>query len=254
MTGESPLPSKSTGKPQGSPSEPGGFLASFGVSIQEDVLTLALTHRSWAYEHMPALHNERLEFLGDSVLGLAVTSRLFADFPELAEGELTLRRAAIVSSGALADIARSMDLGRHIRLGRGERRSGGPEKDSILADTLEALIGAVYVSEGPQQADIFVRALTEPLFAQIEHLVTMFDPKTTLQEEAAARREGFPVYIVEGSGPHHDRLYTAKVSLDNFSGEGTGTNKKSAELLAARSVIEQLRNAGKLKTVTNGDA
>ncbi len=249
MAGNNDFPPMNTRKPQGSQSEPGGFLASFGVTVRPELLDLALTHRSWAYEHKAAPHNERLEFLGDSVLGLAVTSRLYADFPALTEGQLTMRRAAIVSSNALSGIARTIGLGEHIKLGRGEKRSGGREKDSILADTVEAIIGAVYLSEGPAAADRFVRELTDPLFANIEHLVVLFDPKTTLQEEAVARGEGFPSYTVEGSGPNHERLYTAKVTLGGFHGEGTGTNKKAAELLAARSVIEQLRAAGDLRTV-----
>lgn len=252
MTGD--IPSKHTGKPQVSQGDSGGFLGSFGITVQDDLLRLALTHRSWAYEHGAAPHNERLEFLGDSVLGLAVTARLFEDFPDLPEGQLTLRRAAIVSSGALAGIARTIGVGEHVKLGRGERRSGGREKDSILADTVEAIIGAVYLSAGPTHAERFVRELTDPLFAELESLVLFFDPKTTLQEEAVARGEGFPSYSVTESGPNHDRVYTARVSLDGVDGEGSGSNKKAAELLAARDVVEQLRAAGKLRTVVNVDA
>lgn len=254
MTGNETFPSKHTGKPQGSQGEPGGFLAPFGVTVQEELLNLALTHRSWAYEHDAAPHNERLEFLGDSVLGLAVTARLYSDFPELSEGQLTLRRAAVVSSTALAGIARSIGIGEQVKLGRGERRSGGQEKDSILADTLEAIIGAVYVSEGPVTAERFVRDITGSLFENLEHLVVFFDPKTTLQEEAVARGQGFPTYAVEGSGPNHDRRYTAEVLLDGFRGEGTGSNKKAAELLAARSVIEQMRGADQLRTIQRRNA
>lgn len=252
MTGNQ-VPSN-TGKPQGSQDDPGGFLAPFDVSVREELLTLALTHRSWAYEHGAAPHNERLEFLGDSVLGLSVTARLYSEFPDLPEGELTLRRAALVSSAALAGIARTIGLGAHIRLGKGERRSGGRDKDSILADTVEAIIGAVYLSAGPAEADRFVRELTDPLFADVERLVLFFDPKTTLQEEAVARGQGFPVYTVEGSGPNHDRIYTATVSLDGLHGVGIGSNKKAAELVAARDVVDQLREAGRLLTVTRSDA
>lgn len=249
MTGNFSSPSHQSRKPQGSQSEPCGFLAPFDVHVEPELLAQALTHRSWAYERGDAPHNERLEFLGDSVLGLSVTSRLYLEFPELSEGELTLRRAALVSSHALARIARSIDLGQHLKLGKGERRSGGREKESILADTVEAIIGAVFVSAGPEAADRFVQQLTDPLFATVEHLVLFFDPKTTLQEEAAARGEGFPQYVVVGEGPNHNRVFTAKVSLDGFLGEGSGTNKKSAELLAAKQVVEQLRDAGKLLTV-----
>src|SRR6478609_11829948 len=127
-----------------------------GVDIDPELLSLALTHRSWAYEHGQVPHNERLEFLGDSVLGQAVTVRLFTRYPELDEGALAKRRASVVSTVALADVGRRIGLGEHILLGRGEHLTGGDDKDSILADTVEALIGATYISNGPDAATALV--------------------------------------------------------------------------------------------------
>lgn len=252
MTGNAhSLPSPDTGKPLGSSiDEPGGFLAQFGLTIDAELLRLALTHRSWAFEHGGAPHNERLEFLGDSILGQAVTVRLFRNFPDLSEGELAKRRAALVSSTALAEIARRIYLGPSIKLGKGERKTGGRNKDSILADTLEAVIGAVFLSEGPEIADDFVGQLTEPLLADPERFTVLLDPKTTLQEEAAARGLPHPSYELTGDGPNHDRTYTATVNLEGIAGSGTGTSKKLAELAAARSVVQQLQDQGELRTAT----
>ncbi|WP_233615334.1 ribonuclease III [Leucobacter chromiisoli] len=212
------------------------------------MLELALTHRSWAFEHGAAPHNERLEFLGDSILGQAVTVKLYLDYPELSEGELAKRRAALVSTVALARVARGLDLGASLRLGRGEEQSGGREKESILADAVEAVIGAVYLSTDPETAAGFVRALIAPLLAdpeRFEETLALFDPKTALQEEAAARGLPHPSYLVTGEGPDHDRRYTAVVRLEDISGTGTSTSKKGAELLAARDAVEQLRAAGR---------
>ncbi len=230
------------GTPQG---DPGGFLAAFGVAIDPGLLELALTHRSWAYEHGGAPHNERLEFLGDSILGQAVTVKLYRDYPALNEGELAKRRAALVSTVALAEIARGLGLGDELRLGRGEELTGGREKDSILADTVEAIIGAVYLSTDPETTAGFVRQLIEPLLADPDRFTVSLDPKTLLQEEAAARGLPHPPYTTTGTGPDHDRRYTARVSVDGVTGTGVGTSKKGAELAAARDAVEQLRSAGR---------
>jgi ribonuclease-3 len=139
-----------------------------GVDIDPELLSLALTHRSWAYENGQVPHNERLEFLGDSVLGQAVTVRLFTGHPELEEGALAKRRASVVSTVALAEIARGIGLGAHLKLGRGEDLTGGRDKDSILADTTEAIIGAAYLSAGPDAATGLVLRLVEPLLADPE--------------------------------------------------------------------------------------
>lgn len=229
-------------KPSSSPErEPGGFLAPFDVHVDAALLELALTHRSWAYEHGGAPHNERLEFLGDSILGQAVTVKLYNDYPDLSEGELAKRRAALVSSVALAEVARGIGIGSEVRLGVGEERTGGRQKDSILADTVEAIIGAVYLSTDTETAAAFVLRLVEPLLDDPERFTVALDPKTSLQEEAAARGLPHPPYETTGEGPDHDRRYTARVSLAGVTGTGTGTSKKAAELVAARDAVAQLR-------------
>lgn len=229
--------------PPGSPSgEPGGFLSSFGVAVDPELLQLALTHRSWAYEHGGAPHNERLEFLGDSILGQAVTVKLYRDYPDLSEGELAKRRAALVSTVALAEVARGLGLGAELRLGKGEELTGGRDKDSILADTVEATIGAVYLSTDPETAAQFVRELIAPLLEDPDRFTVALDPKTSLQEEAAARGLPHPAYEVTGEGPDHDRRFTARVELAGAVGTGRGTSKKAAELAAARDAVAQLRS------------
>ncbi|QIK64662.1 ribonuclease III [Leucobacter viscericola] len=228
---------------------PDGFLSSFGVSIDPELFSLALTHRSWAYEHGGAPHNERLEFLGDSILGQAVTVKLYRDYPELTEGELATRRAALVSTVALAEVAHGLGLGSHLRLGKGEELTGGREKDSILADTVEAIIGAVYLSTDTETAAAFVRALIEPLLADPDRFTASLDPKTSLQEAAAARGLPHPPYETSGTGPDHARRFTSRVTLDAarglgaVTGLGRGTSKKAAELAAARDAMRQLRDS-----------
>lgn len=222
---------------------PGGFLDPFGVAVDPELLTLALTHRSWAYEHGGAPHNERLEFLGDSILGQAVTVQLYRDFPSLNEGELAKRRAALVSTVALAEIARGLDLGASLRLGRGEALTGGREKESILADTVEAVIGAVFLSTDPATANRFVLDLIAPLIADHERFLNALnalDPKTSLQVEASKRGLPNPQYTTSGSGPDHDRRYRSKVSLGDVTGRGEGTSKKTAELGAAQDALTRL--------------
>lgn len=239
---EDSLPHTEREKPPGSPEgEPGGFLQPFGVAVEPELLLLALTHRSWAYEHGGAPHNERLEFLGDAILGQAVTVKLFQDYPELPEGELAKRRAALVSTVALAEVARGISLGASLRLGRGEELTGGRNKDSILADTVEAVIGAVFVSTDPATANRFVLELIAPLIADPDRFTVALDPKTTLQQAAAARGLPHPLYETTGTGPDHDRRYLATVSLEEVSGRGEGTSKKAAELAAARDAVAQLR-------------
>lgn len=244
----------STEQPPSSPlssledsSDLGGFLAPFGVQADIELLQQAVTHRSWAYENGGAPHNERLEFLGDSILGQAVTVQLFADYPDLSEGELSRRRAALVSSAALAEVARGINLGAHLRLGVGEERSGGREKESILADAVEAVIGAVYLSTSNDVAARFVLSLIEPLLADPERFTISLDPKTTVQEEADARGVPRPAYEIVGSGPDHDRRFHATVTLDQFQGEGAGISKKAAEIAAARQLILAITERGELR-------
>nr|WP_237464654.1 ribonuclease III [Leucobacter luti] len=202
---------------------------------------LALTHRSWAYEHGGAPHNERLEFLGDSILGQAVTVKLYRDYPELSEGELAKRRAALVSTTALAEVARALGIGAVLKLGRGEDLTGGREKESLLADSVEAIIGAVYLSAGAAEAERFVLRLMETLLVDPDRFTDALDPKTALQQEAARRGLPHPPYDTTGSGPDHDRRYASRVTVDRVTGYGTGTSKKNAELAAARDAVSQLR-------------
>ncbi|MGC5171066.1 ribonuclease III [Microbacterium sp. DT81.1] len=204
-----------------------------GVDIDPELLSLALTHRSFAYENGGLPHNERLEFLGDSVLGQAVTVMLFTRHPELDEGALAKRRSSVVSTLALAEVARTIGLGEYLMLGRGEEQTGGRDKDSILADTMEAVIGATYLSVGPEAATALVLRLTEPLLADPERYGAAMDPKTSLQELAARVGAAPPVYSVESTGPDHDRLFTATVRVGEVLTQGTGSSKKSAEMAAA---------------------
>lgn len=204
------------------------------VELDPELLLLALTHRSFAYENGGIPTNERLEFLGDSILGQAVTVRLFTEHPELDEGELAKRRASLVSSVALAEVARAIGLGRYIRLGRGETLTGGADKPSILADTVEAIIGAVYLDRGGDAATDLVLRLVAPLMEDPERFGAAMDPKTSLQEIAARRGAAAPVYVVTESGPDHNKHFVATVAVgDLVSASGEGSSKKQAEMAAA---------------------
>ena len=215
-------------------------MAPFGLSLSPQLLTLALTHRSYAFEHNLREHNERLEFLGDAILGQAVTLKLYSDYPDLSEGELAKRRASLVSSSALAEVARSLKLGDALLLGRGEQQTGGQDKSSILADALEAVIGAVFLDLGQDAATAFIHALMAQLLEDPARFTTGLDPKTTLQELAASLGEPLPVYTVDGDGPDHSRVFTARVTVNGCTGTGVGTSKKAAEIAAARDACEQL--------------
>lgn len=210
------------------------LLERLGVEIDPGLLTLALTHRSYAYENGGIPTNERLEFLGDSILGQAVTVMLYRSYPHLEEGDLAKRRASLVSSVALAEIARAFDLGPFILLGRGETQTGGHSKTSILADTVEAIIGAVYLDKGGDVATAFVLRLIEPLLGDPNRFGVSMDPKTSLQEVAAHRSTGAPVYEITESGPDHNKTFEATVTLgDLVTGSGSGSSKKQAEMNAA---------------------
>ncbi|QEO15711.1 ribonuclease III [Agromyces intestinalis] len=204
------------------------------VRLDPDLLLLALTHRSFAYEHGGIPTNERLEFLGDSILGQAVTVRLYRDHPDLDEGELAKRRASLVSSVALAEVGRAIGLGRYIRLGRGETLTGGADKPSILADTVEAIIGATYLDRGGDEATALVMRLIGPLMRDASRFGAAMDPKTSLQEIAARKGAPAPVYVVSESGPDHNKHFVATVAVgDLVTASGDGTSKKQAEMAAA---------------------
>jgi ribonuclease-3 len=213
-----------------------------GRQIDPGLLELALTHRSFAYENGGLPTNERLEFLGDSILGQAVTVMLYREYPLLPEGDLAKRRASLVSSAALAEIARGIGLGDFVRLGRGETLTGGRDKSSILADTVEAVIGAVYLNSGMDAATTFVLGLLQPLLADPGHFGVSMDPKTSLQEAAARVGAGVPVYSVSESGPDHSKVFIATVTVGtSVTATGQGTSKKHAEMAAALQAWTSLR-------------
>ena len=202
--------------------------------LDAELLDRALTHRSFAYENGGLPTNERLEFLGDSVLGVVVTDTLFRAHPDLSEGRLAKLRAAVVNARALAEVARTIDLGRHIKLGRGEESTGGRNKSSILSDTVEALIGAVYLSGGFESASEVVHLLFDPLMENAARLGAGLDWKTSLQELAAAAALGTPEYHVDESGPDHEKQFVASAVVGaEVLGHGTGRSKKEAEQRAA---------------------
>ncbi len=209
-------------------------LTDLGASLPDTVMEQAVTHRSFAYENGGLPTNERMEFLGDAVLGLVVTESLYRRYPDVAEGQLAKMRAAIVNARALADVARSLGLGALLRLGRGEEITGGRDKSSILADTLEAVIGAVYLEHGLSAAEAVVHRLFDPLVEHASTLGAGLDWKTSLQELTAALALGVPEYAVDEAGPDHAKVFRARVVLvDEVWGEGEGSSKKEAEQQAA---------------------
>lgn len=218
------------------------LLSELGIAIDPQLLELALTHRSYAYEHGGLPTNERLEFLGDSVLGVIITEHLYQEHQDLTEGQLAKLRAAVVNSRALADVARGLGIGPLIRLGRGEVLSRGDDKSSILADTAEALIGAVFLSHGLDGASKLVHRLFDPVMDAAARLGAGLDWKTSLQEIAAARGLGLPVYEVSESGPDHAKEFRAWLVIggEHF-GPGIGRNKKQAEQEAAASAFTALQ-------------
>ncbi len=205
-----------------------------GQRCEEALLQRALTHRSYSYENDGLPHNERLEFLGDAVLGIVVTDTLYREHPDLPEGKLAKLRAAVVNSRALAEVAQVIGLGDFVLLGKGEESTGGRDKASILADTTEAVIGCVYVSAGMAAADTFVHHLLDPLMRRSAALGAALDWKTSLQEVAATGELGLPQYDVVSEGPDHDKTFTANVVIDGRTmGSGIGRSKKGAEQRAA---------------------
>jgi ribonuclease-3 len=204
--------------------------------VDQAVLLLACTHRSWCAEHAGDASNERLEFLGDAVLGLVVTDHLFSAHPELPEGELAKLRSTVVSAAALAQVGAELDLGQAMRLGKGEAASGGRTKASILADGLEAVFGAVYVDGGIDAARTVILAL---LAGRLDVAATGVpgghDHKTQLQELVAHRFEVHPEYRVRNEGPDHDKRFFAEVLVaGEVCGTGEGRTKKLSEQEAAR--------------------
>jgi ribonuclease III len=219
--------------------------------LSPGLLERALTHRSYAYENGGLPTNERLEFLGDAVLGLIVTDTLFRKHPDLPEGQLAKLRAAVVQMRALAEVARALRLGSYVRLGRGEEGTGGRDKSSILADTLEALIGAVYFECGLPAADGLVHRLFDPVIDRSAGLGAGLDWKTSLQELTASGVLGVPEYHVEESGPDHQKFFRASVRVGGRTyGSGSGRSKKEAEQQAAEAAWKAISDG----TESGGDA
>ncbi len=216
------------------------------AAIDPELLDRALTHRSYAYEKGGLPTNERLEFLGDAVLGLVVTAALFLRHPDLPEGQLAKQRASVVNMRALADVARGIGptgLGPYLLLGRGEETTGGRDKASILADTLEAIIGAVYLSAGLDVASEFVHRLFDPLLDEAAGRGAGLDWKTSLQEQTALLTLGPPEYVVKEAGPDHAKRFTAFAKIAGESlGEGEGGSKKEAEQRAAAAAFSVLES------------
>jgi ribonuclease-3 len=213
------------------------LIQALGVNVSEELLRLALTHRSYAYENGGLPTNERLEFLGDSVLGLSITERLYLEHPDKSEGELAKLRASVVNMHALAEVARGLGeggLGRHLLLGKGEEMTGGRGKPSILADGMESLLGAVHLQHGIEVARDVVLRLFADLLERGPRMGAGLDWKTSLQELTAERGIGVPAYEITSTGPDHDKEFTATAVIGGQAyGKGIGRSKKEAEQKAA---------------------
>jgi ribonuclease-3 len=222
--------------------------------VDHDLLDRALTHRSYCAEHGIEDSNERLEFLGDSVLGFVVTRFVYEEYPHMPEGELAKLRAAVVSAEALAEVAQELDLGASMRLGKGEDASGGRAKPSILADAMEAVIAAVYLDGGLEPASRLVLALLESRIREQAIGPGGQDYKTRLQELAAQRCDQLPKYQVRHEGPDHSKRFFAAVFLRNEEyGAGEGRSKKSAEQAAAQIAWERLQGEAISASPDRGD-
>lgn len=218
-----------------------GFEERIGYRFRDrTLLVTALCHSSYANENRHLTHNERLEFLGDAVLELCSSRFLFERFPEEAEGALSKHRAAIVCEASLAVCARAIGLDREVLLGKGEEKGGGRERDSLLSDALEAVIGAIYLDGGLEPAEAFIERFV--MLPMAVHPVT-FDAKTKLQELLQADGDIAIVYsLLEESGPDHDKRFCSSVSAAGRElGRGSGASKKQAEQAAALAALEKLR-------------
>lgn len=215
--------------------------ADLGLEVDLGLLDQALTHRSYAYEHGAIPHNERLEFLGDAVLGIVVTDTLYRTYPDLPEGQLAKLRAAVVNARALADLGRTLGIGAYLLLGRGEEGTGGRDKASILADAMEAIIGAAHLSTDLVRVSEFIHRCFDPLIHRSAQLGAGLDWKTSLQEAAAGADLGVPEYLVEDTGPDHQKEFHALARVGGrVLGQGWGPSKKVAEQQAAQEAYSAL--------------
>lgn len=222
-----------------------GLIEAWGEQVDRELLERALTHRSYANEAGGIANNERLEFLGDAVLSIVIADRLFHDHPDSAESELSRMRAATVSQEPLARAARRIDLGSFIRLGKGESASGGREKDSILSDTFEALIGATYLTRGLEPTRRAILRSVDFLLVRASSRGAHHDWKTILVEKAKECALGEVTYRVEGEGPDHCRVFTARVYVSSRRepiGQGVASSKKHAENSAAEEGVRFLED------------
>lgn len=218
------------------------FLSRLGLGTAETpLLAMALAHRSFTFERKGAPNNERLEFLGDAVLGLVITNMIFRSFPELAEGDLAKLRSSTVNMAVLADVARSVGLGEELLLGKGEELSGGRDKDSILADAFEAVLGALYLDCGLEETAPVIERLFSAHIHELVDQGVVRDFKTSLQERSVQQMGSMPEYRVSSTGPDHDKRFEAEVFLKGrFMGIGTGRSKKQAEQAAAKEALAAL--------------
>ena len=216
------------------------FAAALGHPFAtQDLLQTALTHRSHS-----ALHNERLEFLGDSVLNCVIANSLFARHQELPEGDLSRLRANLVCQETLHQLALTLKIGDLLRLGEGELKSGGHQRPSILADALEAVIGAIFLDAGFDAADAAINRLYAPLLAQLKPGGVIKDPKTRLQEWLQGRKRPLPRYqLLEATGAAHDQRFSVVCEIDNppLLTTGTGTSRRAAEQAAADNALKALK-------------
>jgi ribonuclease III len=239
----SPGPLSPSGPLNAGPHNYPGLRAALGEPILDtELLERALTHRSFAYENGGLPTNERLEFLGDSVLGVIVTETLYLTHPDLSEGRLAKLRAAVVNARALAEVGRGIGLGEHIKLGRGEEATGGRNKSSIVSDTVEAVIGAIHLSGGGiTESGKVVHFLFDPLIERASALGAGLDWKTSLQEIAAEKGLGVPDYVIADEGPDHMKTFTAQVRVgERLYGNGVGRSKKEAEQAAAETAYGEI--------------
>lgn len=234
LTGEAAL-NAAYGKSDHAP-----LLEAWGVELPDDLLRLALTHRSFANENGHLPNNERLEFLGDAVLGLAVAEQLYRQFPERAESDISKMRSGVVNMYALADVARRLGMGEYILLGRGEMLTGGKDKHSILADSVESMLGAIYLHHGFEVARATVLRLFADKITEAPTTGLTMDWKTVLLEKLSDMKLPLPTYEVRGEGPEHDKTFYTTVTIEDLVTHGEGHTKKVAEHAAAKQAVQKL--------------
>ena len=234
LTGEAAL-NAAYGKSDHAP-----LLEAWGVDLPDDLLRLALTHRSFANENGHLPNNERLEFLGDAVLGLAVAEQLYRQFPERAESDISKMRSGVVNMYALADVARRLGMGEYILLGRGEMLTGGKDKHSILADSVESMLGAIYLHHGFGVARATVLRLFADKITEAPTTGLTMDWKTVLLEKLSDMKLPLPTDQVRREGPEHDKTFYATVTIEDLVTHGEGHTKKVAEHAAAKQAVQKL--------------